>query len=385
MVGVSLASTVVLVMVLSIPLAAGSSLDLSPSQLATWIGAIYGIPSVLSILMVARYRQPLPLTGTLFAIVFVASLGDHLSYGVLAGSFMVAGAIVVVLGLAGFTPRLARFIPTPVVSGLLAGAVLPFSIDIFNALGSDRLTVGATLLAYLISARFLGVKPLAILPALMVGVIVAALGGGLGDPPRRWLAPSFESTLPVFSIEGLLSVTPVVVVLMTLQANLPSTVYVRGQGFDPPTRVIDLVTGAGTLLGSLLGPVAVSMSLPMTSLIAGPEGGERAVRHRAVYLVSAVALLVAVISGAAAALVQLIPRPLLLALAGLALLNVLIGALRETASGPLVFGPIAAFVIALSDISLLGFGPFFWALVIGIAVTLLLERDGLRQLQQMRK
>jgi predicted benzoate:H+ symporter BenE len=47
-----------------------------------------------------------------------------------------------------------------------------------------------------------------------------------------------------------------------------------------------------------------------------------------------------------------------------------------------------AFAIALSDISLLGFGPFFWALIIGTAVSLLLERNALREInssEQARK
>jgi benzoate membrane transport protein len=46
-----------------------------------------------------------------------------------------------------------------------------------------------------------------------------------------------------------------------------------------------------------------------------------------------------------------------------------------------LLGPLFAFAIALSEISLRGFGPFFWALVIGIGISLLLERDGLRKLR----
>jgi predicted benzoate:H+ symporter BenE len=34
-----------------------------------------------------------------------------------------------------------------------------------------------------------------------------------------------------------------------------------------------------------------------------------------------------------------------------------------------------AFAIALSKISFLGFGPFFWSLVIGLLISLLLERE----------
>jgi len=40
-------------------------------------------------------------------------------------------------------------------------------------------------------------------------------------------------------------------------------------------------------------------------------------------------------------------------------------------------GPVFAFVTTASGMSLFGLGSFFWALVIGVGVSLLLERDEL--------
>lgn len=72
---------------------------------------------------------------------------------------------------------------------------------------------------------------------------------------------------------------------------------------------------------------------------------------------------------------------MLLALAGLAVVDLLADALRQITRGPLVLGPLFAFAISLSEISILGLGPFFWALVIGTGVSQLLERDELRMLR----
>ena len=44
--------------------------------------------------------------------------------------------------------------------------------------------------------------------------------------------------------------------------------------------------------------------------------------------------------------------------------------------GTLTLGPLFAFAIALSDMTLFGLGPFFWSLVVGTAISLLLEREG---------
>ena len=67
-------------------------------------------------------------------------------------------------------------------------------------------------------------------------------------------------------------------------------------------------------------------------------------------------------------------------MAGLALIPALTIALREITAGPLVLGPLFAFAIALSDMSVLGLGPFFWSLVVGTLISLLFEREGWRQL-----
>jgi len=83
----------------------------------------------------------------------------------------------------------------------------------------------------------------------------------------------------------------------------------------------------------------------------------------------------------AADLAVLVPSTLLLAMAGLALIAALVGALKEITRGPLVLGPIFAFAVALSNMTLLGLGPFFWSLVIGVGVSLLLERESWRRLR----
>ena len=75
----------------------------------------------------------------------------------------------------------------------------------------------------------------------------------------------------------------------------------------------------------------------------------------------------------------IVPVSLLLAVAGLSLLPVLGQALEAITSGPLRLGPLFAFVVAVSEISLLGLGALFWALVIGTAVSMILETDALRE------
>jgi benzoate membrane transport protein len=309
-------------------------------------------------------------------LIFIATLGGQLSYGELMGASLLAGVAVVLLSALGLVNRLSAWLPAPIVFGLLAGAVLPYMSNVFTNLGVSPLLVGGTFLAYVVGRRVFGERVPPFLPALAVGVIIVAITRQFGPVPEMVVLPIPAFTAPVFTVRAVLTATPILVVLMTVQANLPSMVYLRAQGYQPPERVINLISGVTTALGSLLGPTAISLSLPATSLVGGPESGGLPERYRAIYVSSGFGLAIGLLAGVAAALPALIPPALLTTLTGLALVGVLLGALQGLVRGPLVLGPMFAFAIVLSQISFLGFGPFFWALVVGVLVSLALERAG---------
>jgi benzoate membrane transport protein len=372
-----------------------TGLDLTDAQASGWIAVLYGWPTALAVVLTLRYRQPLLLTGNIFAIIFFVSLGDRLTFPELAGAAIVAGAILLLMSILGLTGRVADWIPAPIVQGLIAGAVMPFVVGVFTSLSTttsdgDRipievpLMIGAALLAYLVGQRYLPARIPAILPAFAAGLLVAVVTGQLGPLPTSFSLPSMNLVTPAFSWEAIATATPVLVALLTVPSTIPSVIFMRGQGFDPPERTINVVSGAGTILGSFLGPVAVSLALPPVLLTAGPGAGERSIRYRSIFLPGAVGLGIALFASTATELADLVPPVLLLTMAGLALVGALIAAVKEIASGPLTYGPIFAFAIALSDMTVFGLGPFFWSLVLGTAVSLFLEREGWRELRSIR-
>ena len=380
--------TIVFLAVLSIVLTAAGphGMGLSEQQTSGWIALIYGLPMLPSLVLTLRYRMPLLLTGNIFALIFFVSLGDRIGFSELAGASILAGAIVLVTAVFGLTGQLAAWIPAPIVQGLIAGAVMPFVINIFSALSTTEgaakvpIMVGCAVLAYLLSQRFLGTRLPPVLPAFLAGFLAAAVTGQLGAFPSTFALPGLEFVRPKFSWTAIATVTPVLLALMTVQSNVPSVIYLRSQGYRPPERVLNVVSGAGTLLGSLFGPITVSLALPPLLVTAGPTAGDRAIRYRSVYLPVVGGLLIAVFAATAADLAVLVPPVLLLTMAGLALVPALAVALREISAGPLVLGPLFAFAIALSNMTVFGLGPFFWSLVLGTAVSLLLEREGWKRL-----
>lgn len=376
--GTAVPMIILALVILSIPVSVATRIDLSPEVFSSWVVALYGPPTVAGIILSFRYQQPLLFTGNVFVIIFFASVGDDYSYTDFAGASILAGIIVAVVSVFGMVDRLSRTIPPPVVLGLLAGAVLPYVVEIFSLLDDEPLMIGSAIVAYLVSLRFLGTRIPAVLPALVAGTIVAALSAKVGELPESIPPPSIRLIAPTASLESIIALTPVLVMLLTVQSNIPSILFLRTQGYDPPERRLHTSSGIITAISSLAGPTGVSLSLPATSLVAGPQAGDHRYRHRAVYIASGVVLLTALFSGIATDLASILPLGLMLAIAGLAVIAILLNALREVTTGPLTLGPVFAFAIALSDISLFGLGPFFWGLVIGTGVSMLLERDGLQ-------
>jgi benzoate membrane transport protein len=379
---------IVFLAVLSIVLTAAGphGLGLSERRTSGWIALVYGLPMIPSLVLTLRYRMPLLLTGNVFALIFFVSLGDRIGFPELAAASIIAGAIVLVTAMLGLTGRLAAWIPAPIVQGLIAGAVIPFVVNIFTSLSTSGdarvpVMVGCGVLAYLVSQRVLGPRLPPVLPAFVAGFLAAAVTGQLGAFPSTFALPGLELIHPEFSWTAIATVTPVLIALMTVQSNVPSVIYLRSQGFHPPDRVLNVISGAGTLLGSFFGPLSMSLALPPVLVTAGPTAGDRSLRYRSIWVPVAAGLLIAVFAATAADLAVLVPTVLLLTMAGLALVPALAVAIREIGAGPLVLGPLFAFAIALSHMTVFGLGSFFWSLVLGTAISLLLERDGWKRLR----
>jgi benzoate membrane transport protein len=187
--------------------------------------------------------------------------------------------------------------------------------------------------------------------------------------------------MPDFSVEAVVATVPVLIILMTLQTNVPSVIYLREQGYDPPERLINIACGATTALGALFGPIAVSIALGQIPVVGGPDAGPLQDRHRAASAASVLPLLIALGATLAVPIAMFVPSELIFTIAGLALIGVLVSSLADVVRGPLRLGPVIAFAVVLSDISLLGLGPFFWSLVLGTGMSLILERDGWTKLR----
>jgi hypothetical protein len=93
--GTAIPLVILPIAILSIPLAAAQEMGLSEAETSSWILAVYGPPSLLGLVLAIRYRQPLLLTGNVFVLIFIASLGGRLSYPELVGASIGSGSAAI--------------------------------------------------------------------------------------------------------------------------------------------------------------------------------------------------------------------------------------------------------------------------------------------------
>ena len=366
---------------LAIALTGAVQMGLSDRETASLILALYGIPGVLGLVLTLMYRLPLLMAWNTSSIIFLASLTGESSYAEMIGATMVAGLLLFLLGLLGLSTRVTAYIPAPIVYGLLAGLIMPYVVAAFTESGRDVALIGITVLVFFVGRRVLPPQISPLLPAMVAGLTIAAITGQLHAPTATFALPVPVITTPSFSFQAILTITPFMFVMMTMQGMLPATIYLRSQGYRPPDRVLFTTSGGATTLGSLLGPVPVGLASLLTPFTAGPEAGPHHQRHWSVYASAPVLVLIALAATLAADIPNMIPLTLLLTIAGLGLSSVLGQALVAVTGGPIRLGPLFTFVVASSEMTMLGFGPVFWALVIGMGITLLLEGEALNELR----
>jgi len=215
-----------------------------------------------------------------------------------------------------------------------------------------------------------------ILGALLFGVAAIALTGGLGASAieMKYIAP--QLVRPAFNVATILSVSVPLAALVVGAENAQAIGVLSGQGYNPPVNAMTIISGLGGIASGLFGAHNANIAGPMTAICASDEAGEdKEGRYAASVTNSVFFILFGLLASYAMAFINVIPLPLVNLLAGLAMIGVLITSFKDGfGTSKFKLGAFAALIIGVSNITLLYIGAAFWALVIGVVVSLIAEK-----------
>jgi benzoate membrane transport protein len=151
--------------------------------------------------------------------------------------------------------------------------------------------------------------------------------------------------------------------------NLPGAAVLATYGYRAPLRPVLLSTGAATALGAPFGGFSVNLAAITAALAAGPEAHPSPARRWiASVTAGGVYLLFGLCAGSATLLLAAAPPLLIEAVAGLALLGALAGALSSALADPeRREAAMVTFAVSASAITVAGISAPFWGLLAGLA------------------
>jgi benzoate membrane transport protein len=359
-------------------IAVASGMGLSTAQVSSWFFIVMFGAAAVSIPLCIVYRQPIQIGWTLPGLVFLASLADRFSFPELVGANIMAGAVIVALGVFGIGRRIMSWIPLPIVMGMFAGSILGMILRLIEATVSDVTIAGAAVAGYLIgrAVRSTYLPPVGL--ALVLGGVAVAVTDRLTAGPLAWawpqlVAPGMEFTLPAFVAVSL----PMVVLAMGL-GNVQALGFLMGQGYRVPVSLITALTGVNTMVNALLGGHPASVARAGSAMLASPEAGPLETRYWAGLVANVLTLFLALGASVAASLAGILPASYLAAIGGLAILSAFQEAMERTfGAQPLKLGALTAFLVAATPFVLASIPSAFWAVIAGLLASLIVERKAL--------
>lgn len=295
------------------------------------------------------------------------------------GAFLACAVLLTLAGATGLFERWMNRIPMSIASALLAGVLLRFGLEAFGGLRSAPGIVGAMLATFLVARRL---SPRWAIPATLA-VGFAAVWAGPGLAPAAGAAATASVTPlawpPSFSGSTLLGIAlPLFVVTMASQ-NLPGVAVLRTSGYgDAPISRLLTVAGLATLLLAPFGAFALNLAAISAALCMAPDvHPDPRRRWVAAACAGGVYLTTAAFAGPLAALFASLPREMVIAVAGLALLPTIGRGLHAALVNEAEREPaLVTFLVTASGLVLWGVGSAFWGVVFGVAALLVWRPRG---------
>ncbi len=359
----------------AIILAVGAKGGLSEADLASWIFGSFFINGLVTLLFCTLYRQPLVFFWTIPGTVLVGPALGHLRWPEVVGAFVATGALMAALGLSGWVRRAMQAVPMPIVMGMVAGVFLRFGLGLVYAVRDD-VWIAAPMVAAFVALSTSAAASRRLPPligALGVGALAVALTGRFqaGGGVAQVLAHPIL-TVPEFSWRAMVElVVPLAITVLVVQ-NGQGFAVLNAAGHQPPINAITLACGVGSVLAALVGTVSTCLTGPVNALISA--SGERPRHYTAGLAVGLLALAFGLFSPVFTRLMLATPPAFVAALAGLAMLRVLQTAFGVAFRERFTLGALVTFLVTVADVPIFSVGAPFWGLVIGYAVSRLLER-----------
>ncbi|WP_139998248.1 benzoate/H(+) symporter BenE family transporter [Paenibacillus paridis] len=337
------------------------------NELVSWIFTVYVFGGLFNIALSLYYKIPFGGAHSITAVAFLSTSVVYFSMAELAGAAIMAGVIIAVFGLSGLADKLLAFLPKPLLDAMLAGLIFNHIVKIVPAL-KDNSFVGLMALAgFLLFPKWIKKCP-PILGVMVMGML--ALFVGYDFPEAEKIPFALPHVIwPVFSWHGFISLALPMALLVLSNDLFVALAALRKNGYEPSAVKIITLTGIATSLTGWFGGHAVNVGGMMSMLCSSEEAGPKDKRYYSAIVSGALVMLFGLFAWKVIAFMKILPLAFIVIVTGFSLVGIFIQSIQSTFSEQLFrYSTVAAFVIAVSNVTFLGISAPVWSLIVGMVM-----------------
>ena len=358
-------------------MAVAGQLGLTSAQSSSWIFIIWTSGAVASIGLSLFFRMPIPITWSIPGLIYLGTLSGNFTFAEIVGANLVAGVLILLLGLLGVGGRIINWLPLPIVMGMFAGSIFGYVTRLVTVIVEDALVAGPTVAGYFLGWLIANPRIPPVGLAVVFGGIAILVGGQATTEAMSWILPVLAVPDMGFSLAAIAAISLPMVALTLGLGNVQGLGFLLGQGYKVPVNPISIVVGVNSVVNALLGGHPASVARAGIAILASPDAGPESQRYCGTILAAVLTMTIALAAGLVIPILAVLPSSYVFALAGLAIFASLQDAFEKAFASKLRFGALVAFAVASTSFSFVGITSALWASIAGLFASLVAERSEL--------
>ncbi|ELW85733.1 TPA: benzoate/H(+) symporter BenE [Acinetobacter nosocomialis] len=338
----------------------------STDIMVSWIWGISIGAAVSGIYLSIKHKTPVITAWSAPGTALLVTLFPNISLNEAVAAYITSAIVIFLIGITGYFDKLLKWIPQDVAAGMMAGILFQFGISLFTASDSMPFIVFSMLIVFLIAKRLM--PRYTMIWVLAAGVLLSLTLGKMNPVDvsfslaiPQWISPewTWNSTLNL--------AVPLILVSLTGQF-LPGMAIMKLSGYDTPAKPIITATSIASLAVACVGGITIVLASITAALCMGKDAHELKEKRYIAGIANGIFyVLGGLFAGSIVMLFSLLPKELVAALAGLALL----GAIATNISVAMKNdnqrdAALITFLATASGMHFLGLSSVFWGICIGV-------------------
>jgi benzoate membrane transport protein len=347
------------------------NVTLTDGQIASWIWAYSVGSALIAIYGSWKTRQPLLMAWSTPGIAFLVFAIEGYEFSEAIGAFLISNLIILLIGYFGWFQKVMALVPLSVAAALSAGILLPFAMQGIDGWRTEPLIVASMFITFFV-VRFFSSR-WAVASVLLVGGVICVATGKANMDEFELALTTPVLTQPTFDLGSIVDIAIPLTVLALTGQYLPGLAVLKSYGYKPDNDQIVRQCGFVSLLFAPFGCHNITPSSLIAGIVAGPEANEDpSKRYWAAIVAGGVYIIFGSLATSFVLLFSSLPSEAIFALAGISLLAAIAHSLSTAMKEGMddILTPTFVFIVAISDFEIFSIGSVFWAIVIGLALSL---------------